>query len=413
MPSDPSRRDHVSRLALLTSEPHRLMFFFGALQAVVALGWWSADIVARYLGGVALHAWTVPPMWAHAWLIFYGLFPFFIFGFLMTAGPNWLGAPKPPRLAFVPAALAMACGLALFYCGLFVSRTLVASGALLHLCGWAWGIGSLVRLVLRHWSPNARYAVVLFAFLTVGAIGSSVFTVGIATGSYAHAADALHGAAWFFLLPIFAGVSTRMVPFFSSRVLGPSFDYRPAWARPVLLGGALAHGAVEIYGAPGLLWIVDLPLSVVIARLAWKWGLASGLRVRLLAVLHMSLAVLAAAFLLSAALSIALASGEIARIGLAPIHLLAIGYFAAMTLGMVSRVSLGHSGRALEADAWTWRCYLGVLAAALLRVAAEFTMGTDVGRVMMVAAAMTAFASFAAWAWRYVPMYVSPRVDAR
>jgi uncharacterized protein involved in response to NO len=129
--------------------------------------------------------------------------------------------------------------------------------------------------------------------------------------------------------------------------------------------------------------------------------------------LHISLAVLAGAFLLSAVLSIALATGEIARIGLAPIHLLTIGYFAAMTLGMVSRVSLGHSGRALEADAWTWRCYLGVLAAALLRVAAEFSVTTDIGRALMAAAAFTALASFAAWAWRYMPMYVSPRVDAR
>jgi uncharacterized protein involved in response to NO len=406
-------RGESSPVALLTSEPHRLMFFFGALQAVIALAWWSADIAARYLAGQALHAWTVPPMWAHAWLLFYGLFPFFIFGFLMTAGPNWLGAPKPSRVAFVPAALAMASGLALFYIGLVFSRELAAAGALLHLAGWTWGIGALVRLAAKHWSPNARYALVLFTFLSIGAIGSAVFGAAVATGSYGYAAYSLHGAPWFFLLPIFAGVSTRMVPFFSSRVLGSSFDYRPSWARPALLGGTLAHGAIELYGAPGLLWLVDLPLSILIAWLAWKWGLAAGLRVRLLAVLHISLAFLAAALLLSAGLSLALAFGAIARIGLAPVHLLAIGYFAAMTLGMVSRVSLGHSGRALEADTWTWRCYLGVLAAALLRVVAEFAVGTPAGSALMAAAAFTAFTSFAAWAWRYVPMYTNPRVDAR
>ena len=32
---------------------------------------------------------------------------------------------------------------------------------------------------------------------------------------------------------------------------------------------------------------------------------------------------------------------------------------------------------------------------------------------MLVLAALTAFGSFAAWAWRYVPMYVRPRVDGR
>jgi uncharacterized protein involved in response to NO len=135
--------------------------------------------------------------------------------------------------------------------------------------------------------------------------------------------------------------------------------------------------------------------------------------VRLLAVLHISLAVLATALALYGVLSLCVAAGALTRIGLAPLHLLTIGYFAAMTLGMVSRVSLGHSGRALEADRWTWSCYLGVLAAAGLRAAAEFLAAAPYGRLLMVAAALVAFGSFAAWAWRYVPMYVTPRVDAR
>ena len=55
------------------------MFFFGALQAVAAMAWWSADLGARYLGWYPAQAWAVPPMWAHAWLLIYGLFPFFFF----------------------------------------------------------------------------------------------------------------------------------------------------------------------------------------------------------------------------------------------------------------------------------------------------------------------------------------------
>ena len=87
----------------LSSEPHRLMFCFGAVQAVVAMLWWLADVSARYLELHAPPVWSLPPMWAHAWLLLYGLFPFFMLGFLMTAGPDWLGAGKMPRSAFVPA----------------------------------------------------------------------------------------------------------------------------------------------------------------------------------------------------------------------------------------------------------------------------------------------------------------------
>jgi uncharacterized protein involved in response to NO len=389
------------------------MFFFGALQAVAALAWWLADVTGRYADWHAPYAWTVPPMWAHAWLLLYGVFPFFIFGFLMTAGPNWLGAPKMPPRAYVPAGFAMAAGLVLFYVGLGIARPLAAAGAFLHVAGWLWGAGAVATVIRRYAGANSGYAMVLLVFHGAGIVGSAVFAVSVASASYGYVAYTLHGAVWFFLLPIFLGVSTRMVPFFSSRILGDAVNYRPVWARPVLIVGTLFHGALELAGAAHWLWAVDLPLAVAIARLAWKWGLGKSRGVRLLAVLHISLAMLAAAFLLYAGLSAALAAGRVGRIGLGPLHLLVIGYFAAMAVAMVSRVSLGHSGRPLEADRLTWVCYLGVLLAAFLRVAAEAAVGNAAGSILMVAAAVVLLAAFSAWAWRYVPMYLTPRVDGR
>jgi uncharacterized protein involved in response to NO len=388
------------------------MFFFGALQALAAMAWWLCDLTGRYAGWHAPLAWSVPPMWAHAWLLLYGLFPFFMFGFLMTAGPSWLGAPPPARSVFVPAAIVMAAGLALFYTGLATTRSIAAAGAFLHLAGWLWGLSALARMAVRHWSPQARYALLIFGFVGIGIFGDAVFALSLATGDYGYAGYALHGAVWFFLLPVFLGVTTRMVPFFSGRVLGPQVDYKPAWARPALVAGALAHGVLELGGAQHLLWLVDLPMALAVAVLACKWGLTRSLGTRLLAMLHISIAVLAVAFLLSGVLSLAVAAGALPRIGLAPLHLLVVGYFAAMVMAMVSRVSLGHSGRALEADTVTWTCYLGVLLAAALRSAAEFLPGSTAGVTLMLAAAFVWLASFGAWAARYVPMYLTPRADA-
>jgi uncharacterized protein involved in response to NO len=99
-------------------------------------------------------------------------------------------------------------------------------------------------------------------------------------------------------------------------------------------------------------------------------------------------------------------------VGLAPLHLLVIGYFSAMVIGMVSRVSLGHSGRELRADTLTWTAYLAVVAAGIVRVGAELATAMATGPLMIVAAALWLIA-FGAWAWRYVPMYVTQRVDAR
>ena len=75
------------------------------------------------------------------------------------------------------------------------------------------------------------------------------------------------------------------------------------------MGGVLVHGALEFAGAYTWLWIVDFPLALTVAFLARKWGLGRSGGVRLLAVLHISLAVLAAAFLLYGLQSAVLAAG--------------------------------------------------------------------------------------------------------
>jgi len=265
----------------------------------------------------------------------------------------------------------------------------------------------------RPWNHNARYAIVIFTLVGVGIIGAATFSIAVALGSFLHIHFALHGAVWFFLLPIFAGVSTRMVPFFSSRILGPEVDYRPLWARPILMAGVVAHGAIELVASQDLLWLVDLPLAVLIIYLAFRWGLGRQGSVRLLAMLHIPLAVLSCAFVLSGVLSVLVALGSITAVGLAPIHLLVIGYFASTVIGMVSRVSLGHSGRPLAADTLTWACFIGAIVCGVVRATAEFGRGGEPAVVLLLIAALIWLASFGTWAWRYVPMYLKPRVDAR
>ena len=315
------------------------------------------------------------------------------------------------RAAFVPAACAMAAGVMLVYMGIAVTRALVALGVFAHAAGWLWGIAALVRVAATHWNSNARYALVIFTFLSIGFLGDALFALAVANASYAHMDVILRGAVWFFLLPIYLGVSTRMVPFFSGRILGPSAEYRPVWARPALIVLAIAHGIMESNDLDAFLWIADLPLAAIVLRLALGWGLGRSGAVRLLAVLHISTAVLAFALAVSGVASLAVAAGISTRVGIAPLHLIVIGYFTAMVVAMVSRVSLGHSGRALEADALTWRCYLGVIAAAIVRAAAEYAPAAAAGPLMLAAAAVW-LVSLGAWAMRYVPLYLTPRVDA-
>jgi uncharacterized protein involved in response to NO len=219
---------------------------------------------------------------------------------------------------------------------------------------------------------------------------------------------------WFFLLPLFFAISHRMVPFFSSRVLSGYVVWRPRWALGLVIAGSFAHGALELAGAWRWLWLVDAPLAGLVLAAAIRWGLARCFAARLLAVLHLSLTGLAVALALYAVQSATLAGTGAAILGTGPLHAITIGYFSAMAVAMVSRVSLGHSGNALVADGWTWAAFLGLLATAVVRVLAEVARAAPTLWPPLILASGAFFLLFfGLWAARYLPVYLRPRADGR
>lgn len=388
------------------------MFLPGALQlvaAILVMGW---EIGGRSLGYWATPAWTVPPAWSHAYLMLFGLFPWFVFGFAMTAVPNWIDA-RLARGAWLACSLPMIAGLALFYAGLLAARELVVAGGLLQVAGWLVGTVALARIVLRSDRRDVQ-AISIVVLLLVGAIAAGIHLASLARLDADGIAIAANAGLWLFLLPIFLVVSHRMVPFFSSRVLSGYVLYRPSFSLPFLGAACVAHFLLEAGNAPGWTWVADAPMAAWVGWLAWKWGLTQSFRARLLAMLHISLAVLAAALAFHAVASFATLAGYPGLFGRGPLHLLGVGYVAAMTLGMVSRVSLGHSGRALEADAMTWYGFLALVAVGVVRAAADFAPLAGPARAPLLGiAALAWIAVVTSWAVRFVPLYLVPRRDGR
>ncbi|MBM3356944.1 MAG: NnrS family protein [Betaproteobacteria bacterium] len=399
----------------LAASPHRMMFFAGMLQGVLTVAWWLADLGARHGGWYAPVAWSVPAGWAHAYLMIYGLFPFFMFGFLMTAMPNWLGDVTVERRQYVWSWGLMIAGMLAFYAGLVTGHGYLAAGVALHLCGWAAGWAALAQLVWRSANANKLFPGQMLLLLALGWAGAASFLAWLLGAAPVLAELSRRAGVWLFLLPSFISVSSRLIPFFSSRVLDRHEIARPPWAVPVLLSGSAAHGALEFAGAPEWLWLADAPMLATVVYLALVWGFARSFAVRLLAMLHIAFAGLAVALLLFVVQSATLCASGASILGAAPLHTLGIGYFAAMTLAMVSRVSLGHSGRLLLTDTVTWWCFLGLLAVAGTRAGAELVAPLSaVGyRAMNLLAGAGWLLCLLVWAARYVPMYWLPRADGR
>ena len=401
-----------STWSVWTSAPNRVLFLPGALQLVATLVLVAWEVGGRSLGLWASPAWVVPPAWSHAYLMLFGLFPWFVLGFAFTAVPNWTGV-RARRAEWLACALPMIAGIALFYTGLVASRELVVAGGLLQLAGWIAGAVALARIVLAGGKRDPQ-AITIVALVFAGAIAAGIYLAAMAREDADCIAMAGNAGLWLFLMPVFLVVSHRMIPFFSSRVLSGYAMYRPAFSLPFLGAACAAHWLLESVSLPGWTWVADAPMAAWVGWLAWKWGLTQSFRARLLAMLHVSLVVLAVALAFLAVASIATQAGHPGLFGRGPLHLLGVGYFTAMTLGMVSRVSLGHSGRALEADPATWYGFLAMIAVGAVRAVADFAPLAGTPRAALLGLASVAWiAIVAAWAARFVPIYLSPRADGR
>jgi uncharacterized protein involved in response to NO len=93
-------------------------------------------------------------------------------------------------------------------------------------------------------------------------------------------------------------------------------------------------------------------------------------------------------------------------------HALTVGAIGVFTIGMMARVTLGHTGRPMQATPLTIAAFVSINAAALVRVLmpmvfpAQYAIWLDLsGGFWMIA--------FGLFLWIYAPMLVRPRADGR
>lgn len=398
-------RDHLS------AAPHRSLFLAGALQGVLTVLWWVFDLTGRYGIAGSLTGWSVAPTWAHAFLMMYGFFPFFIFGFLFTTYPNWMNGEKVKPQEYVTTCLLMAGGVVLFYAGLLTHKAISITGVELMLSGWGIALYVLLRILLTAPAEDKRHARVTSVALVMGWLGMAAYLVWLVTGAVLALDCARVAGLWFFLLPIVLTVSHRMIPFFSSRVLENYEMVRPFWMLWLMLACIAAHGLLQCFELNGYLWLADFPLAGCALYLSYRWQLQRSFKVSLLAVLHISFAWFGTAMLLYAVQSLVyFASGNFI-LGLAPLHALGIGFFSGMILAMASRVTLGHSGRPLELDRFTWLLFLGFQATAVIRILADLVPA--IAPMFYVLAALVWLTCFGLWAIKFAPIYWRARVDGK
>jgi uncharacterized protein involved in response to NO len=393
----------------LFSAPHRLGFLAGAAQLVLVMVFWFLELAGRagFLLSTPLVL-SVPAPWAHGWLMIYGLFPFFIYGFLFTVFPRWSAGPVIGITRYGPVFALAVSGMAIVYAGLYTHMAVFISGVLLYLAAWVVAIAVLIA-AYRSGARRGWHERLLLAALGVGATGVGVFVYGLAASQSMAVIFARDLGLWGFLVPVLLIVAHRIIPFFTQSAIPFKVASPGAWSLPVLVGGSIAHGVFEITALPLARLVVDLGLAGVVVHHSVRWGFTKSLRIRLLAMLHIAFLWFGFAMLLYA-LDAALVLLGTGTLGRAPLHALGIGFITGVLVAMATRVTLGHSGRPLVTDGWTWHWFVALNAVALTRMAAE-VVPADAYLVLNLLAAGGWLACLAPWAARYSPIYWRPRVD--
>ncbi len=391
----------------MASAPHRFFFVVGVVQLALASTWWLCVLGARMLPWWPAPPAAIPATVMHAVVMLYGFAPFFMFGFLFTAGPRWLAVPPPSTVQWLPAgSLAAGAALAAWPLQIAGAGTWVQLAAGVEVVAWLALLGRFVALIRASRQQDKIHATLVAIAFFAGTTGLAVFALA---GPAAHPWLRDFGL-WGFLIPVFVTVCHRMIPFFTASALPFVTAFRPWWLLGVLVGAPWVHGALALAGREAWTWVVDIPAGVVLLWVCVRWGLVQSLGNRLLAMLHIGFVWYGVGLLLAGTRSLlVLTEPGTAILALAPLHALAIGFLASLVMAMVTRVTCGHSGGTLAADALTWVLFLVLQLAALARVAADVMPGD----APLAAAVVLWFVAVVPWCVRYAPSYWRPRADGR
>lgn len=372
----------------------RPFFLSAALFAGIAIPVWA----------LILTGWTDSPFryaprdW-HVHEMLFGFLPAVITGFLLTAMPNWTDRPPlkgTPLLALLALWLAGRLTIAMPW-PTPLGPALIDAGYLVVLATIVWR-----EITAGKAWDRAPIGIVISLY----AAANILFHVLALSGSETDLPERMAIALMMLLLTLIGG---RVTPSFTGDYLAEQglSEELPAFSR--------FDGAVILLTAMAALsWTIQ-PLAMATGWLLIAAGLANVIRLSrwrgwttwrepIVLILHVGYGWLALALLII--------GGATLGFGLKPadaVHALTTGTVGAMTMAVMTRASLGHTGRPKHADRLTILIYMLVNLGALLRVFGA-TIGLPTTLILGLAAAAWSGA-YLLFAVTYGPSLTRPSLD--
>ncbi|PKO52242.1 MAG: NnrS family protein [Betaproteobacteria bacterium HGW-Betaproteobacteria-20] len=376
-------------------------FFLGAgIFAVVSIVWWM--LVYFFLDTISITHITTSQWHAHEMLYGYGMAV--IAGFLLTAVKNWTGIAtlhgKPLMILFM------------LWCA---ARVLFLFGT--ALLPWAATADLLFGLMLifaiakpiiqaRQWK---QLAVVTKVFLLW--IGNLVFYLGCYGVLASGMLYAINGAVLLFISLILM-LGRRVIPFFIERGVAEKVQLKQyIWLDFSILVVFLALFINSIFAQiPNLTTALAWTLFALNGYRLCNWHTVGIWRVPLLWSLYLSAWLINIGFLFFGLQAYGL-HAQHTHLSILTLHIFTVGGIGLMTLGMMSRVALGHTGRDIrKPSVWMGIAFAGIVASAVFRAMVPMLTTQFYTSWVLIAAIFWIF-SFAVFVVIYAPILLKPRID--
>jgi uncharacterized protein involved in response to NO len=377
-------------------------FFLGAgVYGFAVVAAW----VAIWHGSLPAPAWLSPAWW-HAHEMLFGLVAAAIAGFLLTATPVWTGRPALHGRALAALFGLWAAGRIAILAAGVLPAVFVAAVDLVFLPAVA---AVLVRTLWRTGQRRNYGVVALVGLLSLANGAVHAQALGFAAGS---APRALRFAldAVVVLIVVIGG---RITPGFTTNALIRFGVEARAVSRPWL--DRLAVAAVALLAALDLVaprgtasGVLAAAAGLAVAARMLGWQTLRTWRDPLVWSLHAGMAWVALGLLLVAAGDLGAAVPATAGL-----HALTAGAMGSMILAVMTRVSLGHTGRPLVLPAGALGTYALVHAGAAARVFAGLTPASPASSWLLLIGGLCWASAFGLFAVVYAPILTAPRIDGK
>ena len=371
----------------------RVFFALAGLSALILIVLWNAI----FKGTLTLDNYFATNYWhAHEMLLGYSVAV--IAGFLLTAVKNWTGKPTLTGDKLAGLALLWLYGRILpFYAGL-LPHVLIAAIDFAFLPILAYQI-SIPIMQARHFRSLVFIGLLLLLTLGNGLIHAEI--LGLCQNT-AWTGIQLVVAIIIILILILAG---RVFPFFTERGLSGTLIIRNPLLDALSIGSAVAVFALQLWAVSGTpLALAALFAVIVNSARIFGWYVQRIWYVPLLWILYAGYGWIILGFALTALSAYAWVLPSLA------LHAFTLGGIGVLTLGMMARVSLGHTGRALRASNAMAVAFVLINLAALFRVLLPMAL-PNWYNILIYGSTLSWLAAFALFMFVYAPILAAPRID--